>query len=228
MAIEATRIYTKHKEVFDDHMKRYLVRRPLRADLVTLKTTITPQESMKINDHEGICLIMAGAGMCNAGRILHHLKHNLWREEAHVLIVGYQGRGSLGRRNIEHQAVVSIHGEKVVVPAKVHALNGFSAHAGQSDLLKWLGAVAPSKPRVILTHVKKTPESLYWATSKNAFTSRRISRSWVTLLSSEHGRKENILWRDWPSREAFDVCKPKTLPDTFDSWLETRVSVKVD
>ena len=140
MAIEATRIYTKHKEIFDDHMKRYLVRRPLRDDLVTLKTTITPQESMKINDHEGVCLIMAGAGMCNAGRILHHLKHNLWRQEAHVLIVGYQGRGSLGRRIIEHQPVVSIHGENVVVRAKVHTLNGFSAHAGQSDLLKWLSA----------------------------------------------------------------------------------------
>ena len=68
---------------------------------------------MKINNHKGACLIMAGAGMCNAGRVLHHLKHNLWREEAHVMMVGYQGRGSLGRRLVERQRMVSIHGEKI-------------------------------------------------------------------------------------------------------------------
>ena len=157
MAIEATKIYAKHDEIFDDNMKRFVAERPLRAELVTLKATATPQESMKINNHKGACLIMAGAGMCNAGRILHHLKHNLWREEAHVMIVGYQGRGSLGRRLVEHQRIVSIHGEKIAVRAHVHTLGGFSAHAGQTDLLNWLGAVAPSKPRVILTHGEDGP-----------------------------------------------------------------------
>jgi metallo-beta-lactamase family protein len=157
MAIEATKVYTKHREIFDDNMKRFIAERPLRDELVTLKATATPQESMKINNHQGACLILAGAGMCNAGRILHHLKHNLWREEAHVLIVGYQGHGSLGRRLVEHQPMVSIHGEKIVVRAQVHTLGGFSAHAGQTDLLHWLGAVAPSKPRVILTHGEDGP-----------------------------------------------------------------------
>jgi metallo-beta-lactamase family protein len=112
---------------------------------------------MKINEHQGVCLIMAGAGMCNAGRILHHLKHNLWRDEAHVMIVGYQGQGSLGRRLIEGQSSVTIHGEQVAVRAKIHTLGGFSAHAGQSDLLHWLGYVAPSKPRVVLTHGEDGP-----------------------------------------------------------------------
>lgn len=157
MAIEATKIYTKHREIFDENMKRLIAERPLRDDLVTLKATVTPQESMKINSHEGACLIMAGSGMCNAGRILHHLKHNLWREEAHVVIVGYQGHGSLGRRLVEHQRMVSIHGEKIVVRAHVHTLGGFSAHAGQTDLLNWLGAVARSRPRVMLTHGEDSP-----------------------------------------------------------------------
>ena len=159
MAIEATKIYTKHREIFDDDMKRFIAERPLRDDLVTLKAIATPQESMKINSHKGACLILAGAGMCNAGRILHHLKHNLWRDEAHVMIVGYQSHGSLGRRLVEHQPVVSIHGEKIVVRAQVHTLGGFSAHAGQSDLLEWLGAVAPSGPRVILTHGEDSPRT---------------------------------------------------------------------
>jgi len=152
MAIEATKIYMKHREIFDDKMKSFISERPLREDLVTLKATVTAQDSMKINDYQGACMILAGAGMCNAGRIVHHLKRNLWKKEAHVLIVGFQAQGSLGRRLVEGQPRVSIQGEKVVVRAQVHTLGGFSAHAGQKDLLHWLGVVAPSKPRVVLTH----------------------------------------------------------------------------
>ena len=152
MAIEATNIYVKHKEIFDEQMTRFISERPLRRDLTTLQATASPQQSMKINEVAGSCMILAGAGMCNAGRILHHLKHNLWREEARVLIVGFQGHGSLGRRLVEGQKMVSIHGEKVMVRAKVHTLGGFSAHAGQKDLLAWFSAVAGQKPRLILTH----------------------------------------------------------------------------
>jgi metallo-beta-lactamase family protein len=152
MAIEATRIYANHREVFDDEMLRFLGERPLRDDLRTMRMTASAEESRAINDQKGPFLVMAGAGMCNAGRILHHLKRNLWKPEAHVLIVGYQARGSLGRRLVEGDRYVSIHGEKVAVKARVNKLGGFSGHAGQTDLLRWFGAVAPSKPRLILTH----------------------------------------------------------------------------
>jgi metallo-beta-lactamase family protein len=157
MAIQATKIYGKHREIFDDNMKQFLAEKPLRDDLVTLTATLTAQESMKINDHKGTCMILAGSGMCNGGRILHHLKRNLWKKETHVMIVGYQGYGSLGRRLVEGQPSVSIDGEKVVVRAQIHTLNGFSAHAGQKDLLSWLSAVAPSKPGVVLTHGEDGP-----------------------------------------------------------------------
>ena len=90
--------------------------------------------------------------MCNAGRILHHLKHSLWRPGTHVLIVGYQSHGSLGRRLVDGEKVVSIHGEKVAVRAEVHTLGGFSAHAGQKDLLSWLEPMTATKPNVVLTH----------------------------------------------------------------------------
>jgi metallo-beta-lactamase family protein len=152
MAIQATRIYEQHREIFDDNMKQFLAEKPLRDDLVTLKATATAQDSMKINDHQGTCLILAGSGMCNGGRILHHLKRNLWKKETHVMIVGFQGQGSLGRRLVDGQPTVSIAGEKVVVRAQVHTLSGFSAHAGQKDLLSWLGPIAESKPTVVLTH----------------------------------------------------------------------------
>jgi metallo-beta-lactamase family protein len=160
MAIEATKIYGKHREIFDDNMKQFLAEKPLRDDLVTLKATATAQESREINDHKGTCLILAGSGMCNGGRILHHLKRNLWKEETHVIIVGFQGHGSLGRRLVEREPSVSIHGEKVVVRAQIHTLSGFSAHVGQKDLLTWLGPVVPSKPQVVLTHGEDGPRKI--------------------------------------------------------------------
>jgi metallo-beta-lactamase family protein len=157
MAIEASQIYARHVELFDDEMRKYMSERPIREDLKTLKTTATVEESKAINDCPGPCLVMAGAGMCTAGRILHHFRQNLWRPEAHVVIVGYQAGGSLGRQLVEGAKKVKIHGEKVAVKAQVHTLNGFSAHAGQTDLLTWVGVVAPSKPRVIVTHGEDGP-----------------------------------------------------------------------
>jgi len=152
MAIEATKIYAKHREVFDDDMKRYLSQKPLREDLRLMKATRSAKESMKINEQSGPCLVMAGAGMCTGGRILHHFEENLWKPDTHVLIVGYQAHDSLGRRLVEGADRVSIHGQKIAVKAQVHVMGGFSGHAGQTDLMRWFDVVAPSKPRLILTH----------------------------------------------------------------------------
>ncbi len=160
MAIQATNIYTRHRELFDDGMQRFIREKPLRHDLKTMKLSVTAQDSMKINDQSGPCLVMAGAGMCNAGRILHHLKANLWKPETHVLIVGYQSHESLGRRLVDGETLVRIHGEKVMVKAKVHTLGGFSAHAGQKDLLKWFDTLAPSKPRVAVVHGELGPREV--------------------------------------------------------------------
>jgi metallo-beta-lactamase family protein len=157
MAIEATNIYVRHRELFDDDMMKFIAQKPMKADLKTMTMSVTSDDSRKINDQTGPCLIMAGAGMCNAGRILHHLKQNLWKPDTHVMIVGYQSRESLGRRLVEGDKLVSIHGEKIAVKAQVHTLGGFSAHAGQTDLLKWFSFLAPSKPRVVLTHGEDGP-----------------------------------------------------------------------
>jgi metallo-beta-lactamase family protein len=138
-------------------MAKFVREKPLRADLRSMKMTATAEESKRINDVTGSCFIMAGAGMCNGGRVLHHLKQNLWKPETQVLIVGYQSHGSLGRQLVDGVKEVRIHGEKVAVEAKVHTMSGFSAHAGQTDLLTWFGVLAPSKPRVVLTHGEDGP-----------------------------------------------------------------------
>lgn len=152
MAIEATKIYRQHAELFDEDLTRDIQEHPLEDDLDTVQPTVTAEESKALNHVRGPCLIMAGAGMCNAGRILHHLRQNLWRTDTHVVFVGYQGAGSLGRRLVDGAQQVSIFGERIAVRATVHTMGGFSAHAGQTDLLDWLRALAPCRPRVILTH----------------------------------------------------------------------------
>jgi metallo-beta-lactamase family protein len=95
---------------------------------------------------------MAGSGMCNAGRILHHLRHGLYRPETIVMIVGFQGQGTLGRQLVDGDKEVRIFGETVAVNAQIRTLGGFSAHAGQTELLKWFRFLATSKPQVVLTH----------------------------------------------------------------------------
>ncbi|HPA18117.1 MAG TPA: MBL fold metallo-hydrolase [Verrucomicrobiae bacterium] len=154
MAVQASKIYEEHPELFDEETLAFLRERPIAEDLEMAhsKATVTPEESKALNDVRGPCMILAGAGMCNAGRILHHLRQNLWKPETRVLIVGYQAHGSLGRLLVDGAREVKIFGEPIAVRANVHTLGGFSAHAGQRDLLHWFGALAPSKPRVILTH----------------------------------------------------------------------------
>jgi metallo-beta-lactamase family protein len=110
------------------------------------------EDSRALNDVKGACMIMAGAGMCTGGRILHHFRHNLSRQGTTVLFVGYQGVGSLGRMIVDGKNAVTIFGEKIPVRASVHTFGGLSGHAGQSDLLRWLGSFAASRPRVFLTH----------------------------------------------------------------------------
>jgi metallo-beta-lactamase family protein len=152
MAVTASQILEKHTELYDEDFIALNRKRPIREDLDTLKATQTADESRALNLVRGPCFIMAGSGMCNAGRILHHLRQNLWKPDTAVIIVGFQSEGSLGRLLVEGRPMVKIFGEEIAVKASIHTLNGFSAHAGQTDLLRWLAPLAKSKPRVFLTH----------------------------------------------------------------------------
>lgn len=152
MAIEASRVYLRYPDLFDEEAKKLNGSCNLVRNHECVHPTPTAQDSMKLNDVPGPCLIMAGSGMCNGGRILHHLKHGLWKPETTVMIVGFQGEGTLGRMLVDGKSPVKIFGEEIAVKAHIHTLNGFSAHAGQSELLKWFGHLAPSKPQVVLTH----------------------------------------------------------------------------
>jgi metallo-beta-lactamase family protein len=152
MAIEATKIYQEHSDLFDAEARQLMASGQLSRDLHMVRTCPTADDSRALNDVQGPCVIIAGAGMCNAGRILHHLRHNLHDERTTVIIAGYQANGSLGRQLVDGAKTVRIFGEPIKVQASIHTLGGLSAHAGQSDLVRWFDVVASSRPRLVLTH----------------------------------------------------------------------------
>jgi metallo-beta-lactamase family protein len=152
MAIKATKVYGRHDELCDDEAQAMWKSGALRASLETVKFCPAAEDSRALNQAPGPCMIMAGAGMCTGGRILHHFRHNLSNPNTTVLFVGYQGRGSLGRRIVDGADTVTIYGEKIPVRASVHTFGGLSGHAGQTDLVNWFDSVAASRPRTFLIH----------------------------------------------------------------------------
>jgi len=158
MASEANRIYERHPELYDHEARKLISLLEKRPDLLQhIHETSSADESRALNDIPGPCMILAGSGMCNGGRILHHFKHGLWKHNSQVLIVGYQSRNSLGRLLVDGRKTVRIFGETIAVNAKVHTLNGFSAHADRDDLIEWAGCAAKGNPRFILTHGEDKP-----------------------------------------------------------------------
>lgn len=152
MAIAATQIYSSHTEMLDEEVRDFFSNENIRHYLPSLRMCTTAQESQALNAISGPCLIMAGAGMCDAGRIMHHLRHNLNLDSTVLIIVGYQAKDSLGRRLLDGVNPVKIMGDTVYVRAKISNIEGFSAHADQDDLLRWLSTMTSHNPRVILTH----------------------------------------------------------------------------
>jgi len=137
MAISATEIFRNHPECYDQEAARLFAEGHDPFQLPELRFTATPESSKAINQIESGAIIMAGSGMCTGGRIQHHLKHNLWRDEASVVFVGFAAPRTLARRIVDGAKTVRIFGESLPVRARVYTINGFSAHADQAELLQW-------------------------------------------------------------------------------------------
>ncbi len=152
MAIESTELYRRHRDLFDDAARALIDAGDTPLKFPGLRFTRTADESRALNNIKDHAIIIAGAGMMTGGRILHHLRHNLWKTETTLLIVGYQGKGTIGRQIVDGAKSVRIMGESVAVKATVHTLGGLSAHAGQSELIRWTAPLQSSRPRVILNH----------------------------------------------------------------------------
>jgi metallo-beta-lactamase family protein len=148
MGISATKVYSQFRHLFAATLFEPKTDYP---DLPNLFATRTVEESMAINELEAGAIIIAGSGMCTGGRILHHLKNNVWRPECHIVIVGYQAIGTLGRRLVDGADEIRLWGDTYRVRAKRHTIGGLSAHGDQTDLIDWYGSFR-NRPRVYLVH----------------------------------------------------------------------------
>lgn len=161
LATAATEIFKKHPECFDGRARALLKLHDEPLELPRLVFAKTVEESRAINELKGPAIVIAASGMANAGRILHHLKHNLWRPTAHIVFIGFQAQGTLGRRIIEGARSVRLFGEEVAVKAKIHTIGGFSAHADRRELLDWIGHFKSKEMKVFVVHgEEKSAQSL--------------------------------------------------------------------
>ena len=151
LATAATSVFMQHKNLFDNDSKDLWFNRDLTTLLPNLHVSRTSQQSMALNRFQSGAIIIAGSGMCTGGRIRHHFKHNLWRKQCHVMITGFQARGTLGRNLVEGAQSIQLWGEQIRVSAKIHTIGGLSAHADQDGLFEWYQNFQ-GQPPVALVH----------------------------------------------------------------------------
>ncbi|MBQ3925170.1 MAG: MBL fold metallo-hydrolase [Firmicutes bacterium] len=152
MAVNATEVFQKNSQVFDDETKDYIMRGDDPLKFNGLIFTSTTEESQRINMDPDPKIIISASGMCEAGRIRHHLKHNLWDARNSVIFVGYQAEGTLGRKLIDGEKDISLFGESIHVAAKIHNLEGFSGHADKDGLFEWISGFEKAPKQIFLVH----------------------------------------------------------------------------
>jgi metallo-beta-lactamase family protein len=160
MAQKVVKVYDRNQDLFDEDAKRVWAGKPTPFHLPNLHLAETAQQSMAINEVDRGAIIIAGSGMANAGRILHHLRHRLSRPQTHVVFVGYQAEGTIGRRLVDGARWVRIHGHDVRANAQRHTIGGLSAHTDQHGLIEWYGQIADHPPLVLVHGEDKAREAL--------------------------------------------------------------------
>jgi metallo-beta-lactamase family protein len=149
LAERITNVYVKHPELFDEEAKQIFDIKT--RDALRIHFTRRVEDSIELNRIRKEAIIIASSGMCEGGRIRHHLLHNLGRKECSIVFVGYQAEGTLGRKLVDRAKVVDVLGDAVIVRAGIHTLGGFSAHADQNELLGWLSSFRNS-PEIYVVH----------------------------------------------------------------------------
>ncbi len=153
LAVEATHVFSDQlKECYDDETKAIVEQGINPIAFKGLNLSITSEESRMINLDEEPKVIISAAGMCDAGRIRHHIKHNLWRPESTIVFAGYQAEGTLGRQLLDGTDTVKMFGEEIVVRAEIATMSAMSSHADQQGLLDWIGAYEKAPEKVFLVH----------------------------------------------------------------------------
>ncbi|SHF60462.1 metallo-beta-lactamase family protein [Caldanaerobius fijiensis DSM 17918] len=152
LAVSVTNVFKDHLDYFDSEAQEYIKRGDYPLDFPNLHFTHSTEESKALNDIKTPVIIISASGMCEAGRIKHHLKHNLWKPENTILFVGYQAKGTLGRKLLEGEKNVKIFGEDIMVKADIEYIESFSGHADQKGIMDWLSAFSDKPKKIFIVH----------------------------------------------------------------------------
>ena len=211
MATTTTEVFRKNAQVFDEEMKELITSGDDPLDFKNLKFTRTTDESKQLNMNRVPKVIISASGMCEAGRIRHHLKHNLWDEKSSVIFVGYQAEGTMGRLLLDGADMVTLFGEEVQVKAEIHNLEGFSGHADRDGLFEWLSGFEKQPKHVFLVHGEtESKEGFAEYVKENLGYEPIVVRgnSEFILENDELINKEEAL-RDAMDNEALELTKNK-------------------
>ena len=161
MAVKITEVFKKHEELFDEETMEHVRAGDQPCDFPGLTMSRTVDQSKSINHIKGTAIIIAGSGMCTGGRIKHHLKNNIDRPESTILFVGYQAVGTLGRIILDKPETVRIFGEEHPVRARIERISGFSAHADQNELYRWISSLQQAPRKVFVTHGEESAAAAF-------------------------------------------------------------------
>ena len=196
LAISATEIFKKNSDCFDQETKALLMGGENPLEFPELIYTQTTEESKAINEDTKSGIIVSASGMCDTGRIQHHLKHHLWREESHVVFIGYQAEGTIGRRIVDGAQTVRLFGEEIAVRAHIHTLGGFSAHADQKGLLEWLSHLNNPELEIFVNHGEEKISLELSELIRQRFHLKTIVPQWRekrVLFGPEEARKPELV-----------------------------------
>jgi metallo-beta-lactamase family protein len=209
LAISATEIFKKNPDCFDRETQDLLSGGENPLDIPGILYTQTTEESKAINEDPGPGIIVSASGMCDAGRIQHHLKHHLWRQESHIVIIGYQAEGTIGRRIVDGAKTVRLFGEEIAVKAHIHTLGGFSAHADQRGLLDWLSHIGNPQLEVFINHGEEKISMTLAQLISDRFRFKTAVPQWrekrVLFGDEEKVIPEESVKERLPSEESFTV-----------------------
>ena len=208
LAFESTKIYIKHTENYDEEALKLINSGEHPLDFDGVVFTKSPEESANINKIQGGALVISASGMCDAGRIKHHLKHNLWRKECSIVFVGYQAEGTLGRAILDGTKKVKLFGEEIVVKAHIYNLQGLSGHADREGLISWVEAMSTKPKEILLVHGDKDARESF----KALLTSKGY-KSKIMELGETYGINEEI---------EVDTSKESKLKDRLFALLDSR------
>jgi metallo-beta-lactamase family protein len=190
LAIKATEVFRRNSHAFDKEAKDYIMKGDNPLDFENLHFTQSADESKQLNFSTEPKIIISASGMCEAGRIRHHLKHNLWRKEASIVFVGYQAEGTLGSRLLEGEKCVKLFGEDIKVNAEIYNVEGFSGHADKPALLNWIGSFKEKPGKIFIVHGEKDSKEDFAKEVKDKFNINSIIPEYNVVYDI---KKKNVI-----------------------------------